>query len=98
MKRASVLAIALAVVAVSLGGCGGSPCDDYCQTFVDKTQKCGLGGPSGDNAAQACADNITISDKQCSDANTSVDALSCAEFKTIVCEQQGAAAVYNCGN
>jgi hypothetical protein len=94
MKPIRLLVLALAL---ALAGCGGSPCETYCNTFIEKTQKCGLGGPSGDSAVDQCADQITISDQQCSNAVQPVEAMSCAEFKTVVCEQAGAKELYNCG-
>jgi hypothetical protein len=90
-------AVPLAVVA-TLGGCGSTPCQDYCQTFVDKTQNCGLGGPSGDLVVEECVDQINDSEAQCTKLNTQINALDCTQFKAIICEQVGDQTMYNCGD
>lgn len=88
---------ALAAGSVVWIGCG-NPCRDYCETFIDRTQECGLGGPSGDAAVDECGEDVgdTLEDDVCEASDEEVGAMSCADFKFLVCRQPGAAQTYNC--
>lgn len=97
MKRKMAWAwfsLAVCVVAV---GCS-SPCNDYCATFVQKTQDCGLGGPSGDDVVESCTEEVeqVLADEVCDTANTNVGAMSCAEFEDLLCSQSNASQTYRC--
>ncbi len=94
MKTWFLVSAALAFAA----GCGGSPCDDYCTTFVEKTSSCGLGGPTGQSAIDSCSSQVdaTLTHDACSQANTKIQAMDCASFKQLVCSTPNASTVYNC--
>jgi hypothetical protein len=88
--------LVLALAALSVG-CS-DPCEDYCEAFVDKTQECGLGGPSGDDAISDCGDQLgeVFSDDACETANDEISSMSCDEFVPQVCSQSDASSIYNC--
>jgi hypothetical protein len=94
MKRVQLALISSVVV---VQGCG-NPCRDYCETFVDRTQECGLGGRSGDAVVDQCSDEVdkVFTDDACEQADDKIKTMSCAEFKQILCGQQGASGIYNC--
>jgi hypothetical protein len=76
----------------------GDPCGDYCETFVERTSQCDLGGPSGDNAVDQCSDGVedTLTDDACERADDQIQKLSCEEFGALVCAQAGASRIYSC--
>jgi hypothetical protein len=86
------LALACAVCACS------NPCRDYCQTFIDRAQECGLGGPTGETAVEQCADEVSdvFEDDTCEDVGEEVERMSCATFTATVCSTPGADSTYNC--
>ncbi|WP_155798329.1 hypothetical protein [Sorangium cellulosum] len=52
MKTKHVWAVISLALCVPAAGCS-SPCNDDCATFVQRTQDCGLGGPSGDDVGES---------------------------------------------
>jgi hypothetical protein len=75
-----------------------NPCHDYCKVFIDRTSECGLGGPSGDEAVDACTEGVseTLQDNACETASEKIQTLSCQDFNALVCAQPTAGSVYDC--
>jgi hypothetical protein len=84
-------------VAGTLLGCGDA-CEDYCEVFVERTQDCGLGGPSGDEAIEQCGEEVgeVLEDDACDTASGNISSMSCDEFRSLVCSQPSATSTYNC--
>ncbi|WP_438022526.1 hypothetical protein [Sorangium sp. So ce233] len=66
--------------------------------FVQKTQDCGLGGPSGDDVVESCTEEVeqVLADEVCEAADANIGAMSCPEFKDVVCSQASASQTYRC--
>jgi hypothetical protein len=96
--RSTVATLASALFSCGLLGCG-DPCEDYCETFIDRTQECGLGGPSGESAVEQCGDEVAdvLEDDACETANENVGEMSCEAFEELVCSTPDASSTFNCG-
>jgi hypothetical protein len=84
-------------VLLSLTGCA-DPCGDYCEVFIDRSQECGLGGPTGDDVVSECGDTVSevLTDDACDNANENISTMSCSDFRKLVCSTQNADATYSC--
>lgn len=87
-----MLALLLALSACS------NPCHEYCESFVNRTGECGLGGPSGDSAIDECADGVddVLTDDACETADDAISQMGCSEFSTLVCSDPNADLIYDC--
>jgi hypothetical protein len=90
-------AILIITALLSVAACS-DPCRDYCEVFVDRSQECDLGGPSGDDVVEECGDDVseTLTNDACDNANENISAMSCSEFSSLVCSTPNADATYNC--
>ncbi|WP_437332117.1 hypothetical protein [Sorangium sp. So ce394] len=94
----SILGVISLAAALALGAGCSSPCSDACETFVGRTQSCGLGGPSGDAEIDACAETLqeTYTDDACDMMSSSIESQSCESLKQSLCGDPSTAPHYRC--
>jgi hypothetical protein len=74
-------------------GCETTPCEQYCETFVERTSQCRVGGPSGEEGIEECENGV--SQDTCDKGDSDLKRLSCQEFAEHVCSRSNAI-VYDC--
>lgn len=98
MKIQRVWCVVSLVAALALGAGCSSPCSDACSMFIEKAQGCGLGGPSGDDEVDSCAESLeqAFTGDACESMGDAIAAQSCDELRQSLCGDPSTASLYNC--